>query len=57
MALLYGIIVTLFTAFYSDAFIRDFKAFFDSAWTFIYLCAETLFKVANWASQLGDRIP
>lgn len=57
VALLYGIIVTLFTAFYSDAFIRDFKAFFDSGWTFIYLCAENLFKAANWASQLGDKIP
>ena len=57
VSLLYGIIVTLFTAFYSGAFIRDFKAFFDSAWAFIYLCSENLFKVANWASQLGDRIP
>ena len=57
VSLLYGIIVTLFTAFYSDAFIRDFKAFFDSTWTFICLCTENLFKAANWASRLGDMVP
>lgn len=55
--LLYGVLVTLFTAIRSEIVISDFKTFFLTIWSFIRGGVETLWKMANWASQLGDKIP
>lgn len=55
--LLYGVLVTLFTAIRSEIVISDFKTFFLTIWSFIRDGVETLWKMANWASQLGDKIP
>ena len=55
--LLYGVLVTLFTAIRSEIVISDFKTFFLTIWSFIRVSIKNLFKMANWASQLGDKIP
>jgi hypothetical protein len=51
------IIITLFTAIRSKAFVSDFKTFFETAWTFIRYSVGKLLELAKWASQLGDMIP
>lgn len=56
-SLLYGVLCTVFTAWQSEMFVGDFKAFFVAIWSFLCLCAEKLLEAANWASQLGDKIP
>lgn len=56
-SLAYGVLVTLFTAIGSKAFVNDFKSFFGSLWYFITLFANFAFKMANMASQIGDMIP
>lgn len=55
--LLYGVLVTLFTAVRSEAFISDFKTFFITIWHFIVWLVESLVSLGEWASQLGDMIP
>lgn len=55
--LLYGVLVTLFTAVRSEAFISDFKTFFFTIWHFIVWLVESLVSLGEWASQLGDMIP
>lgn len=55
--LLYGVLVTLFTAVRSEAFISDFKTFFITIWHFIVNAFQLLLKGGQWASQLGDKIP
>ena len=55
--LLYGVLVTLFTAVRSEAFISDFKTFFITIWQFIVWLVESLVSLGEWASQLGDMIP
>lgn len=54
---LYAVLVTLFTAIRSEAFVSDFKSFFGTIWGFIVSCADLLVKGANFVSQLGDKIP
>lgn len=56
-SLAYGVLVTLFTAIGSKAFVSDFKSFFGSLWYFITLFANFALKMANTASQIGDMIP
>lgn len=56
-SLLYGILCTGFTAWRSETFVSDFKAFFTGIWTLLCLCAENVLKLAKWASQIGDMIP
>ena len=55
--LLYGVMVTLFTAIRSEAFISDFKAFFVTIGHFLVWLVESLVSLGEWASQLGDMIP
>ena len=55
--LLYGILVTVFTAVRSEAFVSDFKTFFMVIWQFIVNAFQLLLKGGQWASQLGDKIP
>ena len=55
--LLYGILVTVFTAVRSKAFTDDFKTFFMVIWQFIVNAFQLLLKGGQWASQLGDKIP
>ena len=55
--LLYGVLVTLFTAVRSEAFISDFKTFFITIWQFIVWLVKSLVSLGEWASQLGDMIP
>ena len=55
--LLYGVLVTLFTAVRSEAFISDFKTFFITIWQFIVWLVESFVSLGEWASQLGDMIP
>ena len=54
---LYAVLVTLFTAIRSEAFVSDFKSFFGTIWGFIVSCADLLVKGADFVSQLGDKIP
>ena len=56
-SLLYGVLCTVFTAWKSETFVDDFKAFFVAIWSFLCLCVEKLLEAAKWASQLGDKIP
>lgn len=56
-SLLYGVLCTIFTAWQSKAFMSDFKAFFMSVWSFLRLSLEKLWKLAIWASQIGEKIP
>jgi hypothetical protein len=55
--LLYGILITSFTATRSDAFKNDFKTFFCTIGSFLCMIPKNVFKVAKWASKLGDMIP
>lgn len=54
---LYAVLVTLFTAIRSEAFVSDFKAFFGTIWAFLLTALEKLLQLAKWASQIGDKIP
>lgn len=54
---LYAVLVTLFTAIRSEAFVSDFKSFSSTIWGFIVSCADLIAKGANFVSQLGDKIP
>lgn len=56
-SLAYGVLVTLFTAVRSRAFISDFKSFFIAIWNFVQSFADFAIDGAKWASQLGDMIP
>lgn len=55
--LLYGVLITVFTAVRSEAFVSDFKTFFMVIWQFIVNAFQLLLKGGQWASQLGDKIP
>lgn len=55
--LLYGVLITVFTAVRSEAFVSDFKTFFMVIWQFIVNVFQLLLKGGQWASQLGDKIP
>lgn len=55
--LLYGVLITVFTAIRSEQFVSDFKAFFIAIWQFIVNAFQLLLKGGQWASQLGDKIP
>lgn len=55
--LLYGVMVTLFTAVRSEVFISDFKVFFVAIGRFLMLLVNSLISLGDWASQLGDMIP
>lgn len=54
---LYAVLVTLFTAIRSEAFVSDFKTFFEVIWSFILQCVGWLEIGANFVAQLGDKIP
>ena len=54
---LYAVLVTLFTAIRSEAFVSDFKSFFGTIWGFLVSCFDLLVKGADYVSQLGDKIP
>lgn len=54
---LYAVLVTLFTAIRSEAFVSDFKTFFGAIWSFILQCVGWLEIGANFVAQLGDKIP
>ena len=56
-AMLYSILVTVFTASKSKTFVADFKAFFGAIWNFISLAFGKLLQVASGASQVADKIP
>jgi len=56
-SLAYGVLVTVFTAIDSRAFVSDFKSFFMAIWSFIQWFADFAIDGAKWASQLGDMIP
>lgn len=56
-SLAYGVLVTLFTAIGSKAFVSDFKSFFIAIWNFVQSFADFAIDGAKWASQLGDMIP
>jgi hypothetical protein len=55
--LLYGVLVTLFTAIRSKAFVSDFKAFFVAIGNFLILCGQTLYEGAGTVAGLADKIP
>lgn len=55
--LLYALLITVLTAYRSERFISDFKAFFICIWTFILGLWEKALIWANKASQWGDKIP
>lgn len=55
--LLYAILITVFTAVRSEIFVSDFKTFFATIWSLLCLCVEKLLKMANFASQVGNKIP
>ena len=55
--LLYGVLITVFTAIRSEQFVSDFKAFFIAIWQFLVNAFQLLLKGGQWASQLGDKIP
>lgn len=54
---LYAVLVTLFTAIRSEAFVSNFKSFFGTIWGFIVSCVDLLVKGADFVAQLGDKIP
>lgn len=56
-SLLYGVLTTVFTAVRSEVFVSDFKTFFSTIWSFLLTVLEKLLGLAEWASQLGDKIP
>ena len=53
----YGVLVTVFAAIRSKAFIFDFKAFFVAIWGFLSLAWEKLLLGASWAAGVADKIP
>lgn len=55
--LLYGILVTVFTAVRSKAFTGDFKTFFITVGNFFTWCGKSLYWLGIQASKLGDMIP
>ena len=55
--LLYGVLITVFTAIRSEQFVSDFKAFFIAIGQFLVNAFQLLLKGGQWASQLGDKIP
>ena len=55
--LLYGILVTVFTAIRSKAFTGDFKTFFITVGNFFMWCGKSLYWLGIQASKLGDMIP
>lgn len=55
--LLYGILVTVFTAIRSKAFTDDFKTFFITVGNFFMWCGKSLYWLGIQASKLGDMIP
>lgn len=52
--LLYGILVTVFTAIRSKAFTGDFKTFFITVGNFFMWCGKSLYWLGIQASKLGD---
>lgn len=54
--LLYGVLITVFTAVRSEAFVSDFKTFFKVVWGFL-TCFGWLENGANFMAQIGDKIP
>ena len=55
--LLYGVLTTVFTAVRSEAFVSDFKTFFEVVWGFLLTCFGWLENGANFMAQIGDKIP
>lgn len=55
--LLYGVLITVFTAVRSEAFVSDFKTFFKVVWGFLLTCFGWLENGANFMAQIGDKIP
>ena len=55
--LLYGILVTVFTAIRSKAFTGDFKTFFITVGNFFMWCGKSLYWLGIQASKLGNKIP
>lgn len=55
--LLYGVLTTVFTAVRSEAFVSDFKTFFEVVWGFLLTCFGWLENGANFVAQIGDKIP
>lgn len=56
-SLAYGLLVTVFTAIRSKAFVSDFKTFFCTIWYLLTSFVKSALKGAIWTSQLGDKIP
>ena len=55
--LLYGILMTTFTAVRSERFVSDFKAFFVAVWGFVRVIWQIGLNGAIWASKMSERIP
>lgn len=53
----YAVLITLFTAVRSEAFVSDFESFFKTIWGFIVQCVNLLLNGADFVAQLGDKIP
>lgn len=54
---LYAVLVTVLTAMRSEAFVSDFKTFFEVIRGFILQCVGWLENGANFVAQIGDKIP
>lgn len=52
-----GVLTTVFTAVRSEAFVSDFKTFFEVVWGFLLTCFGWLENGANFVAQIGDKIP
>lgn len=56
VCLLYGLLTTVFTAFRSERFVADFKAFFIGLWAGIYSFAGSVWQLGEATAKLADKI-
>lgn len=54
---LYGLMITIFTAVRSEAFVNDFKTFFAVLWSGITYIMDKLLQLGLIVAKLGDMIP